>query len=199
MLYTVCITKLIYGILLHTTTIFRGKLLIGENTNTLNGRLRRLLLEYLKDSNRSDKQLAKVLGVSQSTVSRLKTKLITDGFIRHFSAIPDFAKMGYNILAFSFVKFEMDQVIEIEEGAKYWAQNNPKIIFTAMAEGMGMGAITVSLHKDYASYKKFFAKSRMSGKGKLMAYVKFILLDLKGDVTNLFASSVWQENRKPNG
>jgi len=67
-----------------------------------------LLLEYLKDSDRSDREIAKVLGVSQPTVSRLKSKLVKEGLIRHFSAIPDFAKMGYEIMAFSFVKFNMD-------------------------------------------------------------------------------------------
>jgi len=57
--------------------------------------LTRLLLEYLKDSNRTDKQMAKILGVSQPTVSRMKSKLLEEGLVRHFSAIPDFAEMGY--------------------------------------------------------------------------------------------------------
>lgn len=128
---------------------------MGKNPDAKKAKLKRLLLEYLKDSNRSDKQVAKVLGISQSTVSMMKNRLLEKGLVRHFSAIPDFAKMGYEIMAFSFVKFNMEQVTEIEEKTKEWAQNHPEIIFSSRAEGMGMDAITVSLHKNYAEYTKF--------------------------------------------
>ncbi len=60
-----------------------------------------LLLELLKNSNRSDRELAKVLGVSQPTVSRIKKQLVTEGTVKEFSVIPDFAKMGYRIMAVS--------------------------------------------------------------------------------------------------
>ena len=50
--------------------------------------LQRLLLEYLKDSNRSDRQVAKELGVSQPTVSRLKAKLLKEGFVT-LDELPD--------------------------------------------------------------------------------------------------------------
>ena len=139
---------------------FGNVLLMGKNPDGLNGRLFRLLLEYLRDSNRSDKQIAKVLGVSQPTISRMKRKLVEDGLVEHFSVIPNFSKMGYEIMAFSFVKFNMNQVMEIEENAKDWAQSHPEIIFTSRAEDMGMDAVTVSLHKDYAAYKDFLAEKQ---------------------------------------
>jgi len=40
-------------------------------------RMLRLLLELLKDSKRSDRELAKVLGVSQPTVSRTRSRLVS--------------------------------------------------------------------------------------------------------------------------
>ena len=52
-----------------------------------------LLLELLKNSNRSDRELAKVLGVSQPTVSRIKKQLVTEGTMKEFSVIPDFVKL----------------------------------------------------------------------------------------------------------
>jgi predicted XRE-type DNA-binding protein len=35
-------------------------------------RMMRILLEYLKDSKRSDRELAKIVGVSQPTITRMR-------------------------------------------------------------------------------------------------------------------------------
>ena len=155
---------------------------MGKRSGVKEGKLMSLLLEYLKDSNRSDRQIAKVLGVSQPTVSRMKSRLLEEGLVRHFSAIPDFAKMGYEIMAFSFVKFNMEQVMEIEEKTKEWMQSHPEIIFSSRAEGMGMDAVTVSLHKNYAEYTNFIMENKEKW-GKFMAEVHYILVDVGGDVT----------------
>ena len=55
-----------------------------------------LLLELLKDSKRSDREIAKVLGVSQPTVSRMRWRLEEEGWIKDFTVIPDFVKMGFS-------------------------------------------------------------------------------------------------------
>jgi DNA-binding Lrp family transcriptional regulator len=106
---------------------------MGKRSGIKEGKLMSLLLGYLKDSNRSDRQIAKVLGVSQPTVSRMRSRLLEEGLVRNFSAIPDFAKIGYEIMAFSFVKFNMEQVTEIEEKTKEWMQSHPEIIFSSRA------------------------------------------------------------------
>ena len=84
----------------------------------MNSKLYCLLLEYLKDSSRSDRELAKILGVSQPTISRMRAKLLKDGIIDHFSAIPDLTKIGYEILAISFVKFNVSNIENMEQGTK---------------------------------------------------------------------------------
>jgi len=145
-------------------------------------KLMSLLLEYLEDSNRTDRQMAKILGVSQPTVSRMRNRLLKEGLVKHFSAVPDFAKLGYEIMAFSFVKFNMEQVMEIEEKAKEWAQRHPEIIFSSRAEGMGMDAITVSLHKNYAEFTNFLIENKNKWK-KFVAEAHYILVDLGGNVT----------------
>jgi DNA-binding Lrp family transcriptional regulator len=154
---------------------------MGKNPDAKKAKLKRLLLEYLKDSNRSDKQVAKVLGISQTTVSTMKNRLLEEGLVRHFSAIPDFAKMGYEIMAFSFVKFNMEQVTEIEEKTKEWAQSHPEIIFSSRAEGMGIDAVTVSLHKNYAEYTNFLLENKNKWR-KFMAEAHYVLVDLGGAV-----------------
>jgi DNA-binding Lrp family transcriptional regulator len=164
--------------------------IMGRKLGGTKKMLVQLLLEYLKDSDRSDSKVAKELGVSQATVSRLKSKLLKEGYISHFSAIPDLSKMGYEILAFSIVKFNMDKVMEnfpkIEKIAKSWAKNHPEILFDALAEGMGMDAINISVHKNYADYKAFLADNKRTW-GDLLSEVHFILVDLNGPIAKHFS------------
>ncbi|MGD9130955.1 MAG: Lrp/AsnC family transcriptional regulator [Candidatus Bathyarchaeota archaeon] len=155
---------------------------MGKRSGVNKIKLTSLLLEYLKDSSRTDRQMAKILGVSQPTISRMRNRLLQEGLVRHFSAIPDFAKLGYEIMVFSFVKFDMERVMEIEEKAREWAQSYPEIIFSSRAEGMGMDTVTVSLHKNYAEFMNFLMENKNRGR-HFMAEVNYILVDLGGNVT----------------
>jgi len=166
-----------------------GELLMGKRSDVKKTKLNRLLLEYLKDSNRSDRQIAKALSLSQPTVSRMRNRLLEEGLVKHFSAIPDLAKMGYEIMAFSFIKFNSEEVVkfdrenamQVKGRAQDWAQCNPCVIFDSRVEGMGVGAINISLHKDYAAYQNFLADSKKEW-GNLSAEVRCILVDLVGGV-----------------
>ncbi|MDH5664027.1 MAG: winged helix-turn-helix transcriptional regulator, partial [Candidatus Bathyarchaeota archaeon] len=60
-------------------------------------RMMNLLLELLKNSKRSDREIAKVVGVSQPTITRMRQRLVREGAIKHFTVIPDLVKMGYEI------------------------------------------------------------------------------------------------------
>jgi DNA-binding Lrp family transcriptional regulator len=145
---------------------------MGKRSDEKKAKLMLLLLqEYLKDSNRSDKKIAKALGVSQPTISKMKNRLLDEGLVSHFSAIPDFTKIGYEIMAFSFIKFNsegisdfsMKYVTKIKKRAIAWAESNPCIIFDAMVAGMGIDAINISLHKDHVTYQEFLRDSKKSG------------------------------------
>ena len=120
--------------------------------------MRKLLSELLKDSKRSDRELAKVLGVSQTTVSRMKQRLLKEGIVKEFSVIPDFAKMGYEIMAFSCAKFRTEKMSELREKARKWMYEHPNIIFNSRAKGMGKHAIMITLHKSYTDYDEFIEK-----------------------------------------
>ena len=85
--------------------------------------------------------------------------------------------------------------MEIEGKAKEWAQSNPEIIFTSRAEGMGMDAVTVSLHKNYADYRNFLIENKKEWRD-LLAEVHFILVDLGGDVTKPFSFKCLAEKQE---
>jgi len=59
----------------------------------------RMVAELMKNSRRSDRELARVIGVSQPTVTRIRTKLEKSGVIREYTMIPDFTRLGYSIMA----------------------------------------------------------------------------------------------------
>jgi len=66
-------------------------------------RMMELLRELLKNSKRSDRDLARILGLSQPTVTRTRRKLERTGYVLEYTVIPDFTKLGYEIMAFTFM------------------------------------------------------------------------------------------------
>ena len=147
-------------------------------------RMLSLLLELLKDSKRSDRELAKVLGVSQPTVSRMRSRLVKEGVIREFTVIPEFVKMGYEIMAISCVKTKV--TIGLEEKAEKWMRKYPNIIFVARAEGMGKNGVMISLHKNYTDYSNFITEHLQYWKDDLEGYDS-MLVSLKGRIVKPFS------------
>jgi len=127
-------------------------------------RMMSLLLELLKDSKRSDRELAKVLNVSQPTVSRMRSRLVKEGIIRDFTVIPDFTKMGYEILAITFIKamgiFSSKEYSDIRKQGLEWLAKQPNIIMGGACEGMGMNSFIISVHKSYSDHSEFMLKLR---------------------------------------
>ena len=61
-----------------------------------------ILKELIRNSRRSDRELAKAIGASQPTVTRNR-RLLAD-YIRSYTIVPEFGKIGYEIMAFTFAK-----------------------------------------------------------------------------------------------
>ena len=114
---------------------------------------KKLLRELLKNSKRSDRDLAKVLDVSQPTITRTRHKLERNGMIQDYTIIPNFRQMGFEILALTFVKMRPEILTpETMKEARKYAQKFPNAIFASTGEGLGMTGVIISLHKDYTDY-----------------------------------------------
>ena len=114
---------------------------------------RQLLRELLKNSTRSDRELAKVLKVSQPTITRTRRKLEREGIIQDYTIIPNFRKMGFEILALTFVKMRPEILTpETMREARKYAAKFPNAIFASTGEGLGMTGVIISLHKNYTEY-----------------------------------------------
>jgi len=141
-------------------------------------RMMSLLSELLKDSKRSDRELAKVLGVSQPTVTRMRQRLVKEGVIKEFTVIPDFVKMGYEIMAISCVK-KKTPIAEYSEEALKWWEKYPNVIFAAAAEGMGKNGVIISLHKSFTDYSRFVSEQLLHWKDEMTDH-DTIFISLKG-------------------
>jgi len=120
----------------------------------------KLLSELMKSSRKSDRELAKAIRCSQPTVTRMRNKLEKEGYIKEYTVIPDFAKIGYHLMAVTLATINASgdekHVLEIGKMArKVFQESAPlEIIFSARGMGLGYQGIIISLHKDYASYLK---------------------------------------------
>lgn len=119
----------------------------------------RLISALMENSHRSDRELAKALHVSQPTVSRLRTKLEKRGVIKEYTMIPDFAKLGYQIMGVSFYgrgePSKKEEKEELVEAAKEFESKNPHASLMAVnGIGLGKSRMFITFYKDYSAYTK---------------------------------------------
>ncbi len=141
--------------------------------------MRKLLLEFLKDSKRSDREISRILGVSQPTVTRTRKRLVKTGMIREFTVMPDFAKMGYEIMAITSFKLKMEK--DSEERITKWAKARPDIIFGAKALGNGKNRVLISIHRSYTDFSKFITGLRLDWGHSLKEY-SLLLISLEDSI-----------------
>jgi len=121
-----------------------------------------LLWELMKNSRRSDRQLAKSMGVSQPTISRRRT-LIEKSLIAGYTAIPKWEEIGFELVAFTFVKHKIKYAKPEVMAAAFkkveeWMMKQPNVILAIDGQGMGWDGICVSFHKSYSDFAEFVRK-----------------------------------------
>jgi DNA-binding Lrp family transcriptional regulator len=112
----------------------------------------------MKDGRKSDRELAKAIGVSQPTVTRTRSRLQKEGIIKEYTIIPDFRKLGLEIMAVTFVKFDETLIPEIIDkvtkvGLELEKSPTPTIMILG-GLGLGYDGMFISFHEDYASFLK---------------------------------------------
>jgi DNA-binding Lrp family transcriptional regulator len=141
-------------------------------------KLLRLLKEMLRNSKRSDREIARSLRVSQPTVTRTRARLEKE-YIETYTVIPDFAKLGYQILALTFMKMKSypsaEEAERIMQRAKEWANKHPNVIFAADGEGFGKDIVMVSFHKDYPLYSDFMRTLAMDWGDTISEFGSFLV------------------------
>lgn len=144
-----------------------------------------LLFELMKDSHRSDRQLAKALGISQPTVTRRRA-MLEDNIIDGYTVVPKFGEIGFELTAFTFLKTKLNhlQGQEKEEATKKlrdWYMKQPNVILVKEGQGMGWDTICVSLHENYTDFAKF-KRTQESELSDLIVESQSFQADLKSEL-----------------
>lgn len=146
----------------------------------------RLISELMKNSRKSDRELSKAIGVSQPTVTRIRHKLEQKGYIQEYTMIPDFSKLGYEMMVLTFVVFkkEMDveKVKELRRRAKAgYSELGHRLSVVMFEKGIGLGytGVLVSFHENYSSYLEFSNQLRQLG---VLESIQSFLINLSDDI-----------------
>ncbi len=141
--------------------------------------LDRLLFALIKNSKRSDRDLAKTLRVSQPTITRLRKALEKDAILQ-YTLIPKEDYLGFDIIALIFIRTK-EQVQPFWECKSKWVQENPNVMFCSTGQGMESDAVMITVHKDYADFVKFYHKLRKDC-GDCCEEIQEFIISLKGSV-----------------
>jgi DNA-binding Lrp family transcriptional regulator len=137
---------------------------------------KKLVLELLKNSKRSDRELAKILKVSQPTITRTRHKLEKSGVIQEYTIIPDFRKLGFELMALTFFKMSPEFFSpEFLEKARKGADKVPDAILISTGEGMRMTGVIISFHMNMTDYHRHLNMLRLDYKEVLEGVQSFVM------------------------
>lgn len=126
----------------------------------------KLIAELMKNSRRSDRELAHALKISQPTVSRTRIRLEKEGYIREYTIVPAFEKLGFQVASVILIKLRQRLSAEEVEKArqislKDMAEKAPEeiVLFT---RGMGDGytGVLVAFHRNYSGFTQLLNRIR---------------------------------------
>jgi DNA-binding Lrp family transcriptional regulator len=126
----------------------------------------RLICALMKNGRRSDRELAREVEVSQPTVSRTRTRLEKEGIIKEYTMIPDFTKLGFEIMAITFVRFARELSREEYDKFRNYCKgleekkDKEAILMAVNGIGLGYDRVFISFHKNYSSYVKVVTEVR---------------------------------------
>ena len=135
-------------------------------------RMLKLLFELMKNAKRSDREIAKIIGVSQPTITRMRQRLEKTAIV-DYTVIPDWTELGFEIMAMTLVKAKGQP--EATANAKKWVMNNPNVVFAAGGEGMGMDYALLSFHNNYSDYSNFIDNLKTAWAANLQDLQSFLM------------------------
>jgi DNA-binding Lrp family transcriptional regulator len=145
----------------------------------------------MKNSRLSDRELAKKVGCSPPTVTRIRQKFEQDGVIKEYTIIPDFNKLGLGLMALTFSRFASPlEEKKRKEVKKYYRDKSEEerakgkeasqqIVMQELGRGLGYSGVTISFHKDYESFVEFIKQAELNAHVELKSCKKpFPILEI---------------------
>lgn len=109
----------------------------------------KVLKALLEHPRTSDRKIANMLRISQPTVTRIRSRLVSGGVLT-FSSYPNLAALGYQSILFT-------EIFEDGEDKALRSQlvKDNSVVFVAKQLNI---LFTISIHRTHASYKRFNSK-----------------------------------------
>ena len=111
----------------------------------------------MKNSRRSDREIAHAVGISQPTVGRIIKKLEKEGVIKEYTMIPDFTRLGYTIMGATLLEIQSplgkEKLREVRKVTTKMEDSNPHSVLMAVT-GLGIhkNRLFISFYEDYSDY-----------------------------------------------
>lgn len=158
-----------------------------------------IISELIRNSRLSDRQVAKKLGTSQPTVTRRRTALEKEGLL-DYTAVPDLRKLGFEILAFTFGKWNYQKYPDTHvEEMKDFVTSHPGTLFMSPGSGLGWDRVCVSVHKDYSDYSKVMQDFKAEWGQYCESFSSFIVSlqsdDVLRNLTFKYLGKLFKENQ----
>ena len=137
-------------------------------------KMKKLLYELMKNSRRSDRELAKVVNVSQPTITRARKEFENLGFIKEYTIIPEFTMIGFEIMAFTSMNINSSN----ESGRKItdYVENSPEILYGAPGTGMGdKNYFMASLHSNFTEFNEFISRFKEKWATNILSIETFLV------------------------
>jgi DNA-binding Lrp family transcriptional regulator len=155
--------------------------------------VKELLIELMKNSKESDRKIARKLRVSQPTITRTRNKIEREGLIRNYSIIPNWSKLGCELMVLTFVKMRPEVVSdELFKKLKEYASTFQNVIFASRGHGLGMTGAILSIHKDYRDYALKLGNFRNDWAQYLEDIQSFLMVTDEGVIKELSFTSLGQ-------
>jgi len=140
----------------------------------------KLVCELIRNTRKSDRELAKLIGVSQPTVSRIRARLEKEGVIS-YTGVPDLRKLGFQIIAVTFGNSRSGHHSEaIAAKTKAFVDDHANLIFVSSGRGFNSDRIVISVHKSYSDYAEYVRQIRAEWEG-FMNMTDSFLISLNSD------------------
>lgn len=140
----------------------------------------RLICALIRDSRRTDKDLAQIVDVSQPTISRIRQRLEKQGYI-DYAGVPNLQKLGFEIVAMTFGNWKYQQYPDTRVAtAKEFTKKHPNLIFLSSGRGLDSDRVAITVHTDYTDYSKFLTEVRAEW-GEFMDITGSFLISLSTD------------------
>jgi DNA-binding Lrp family transcriptional regulator len=135
-----------------------------------------LITELMKNSRRSDRELGRAMNISQPTVTRIRRKLEREGVIKEYTMVPDFRKLGYNLMAIVFFKLartlSTEELKALHDASRKIEQENPRAyLFVMNGFGLEKHVAMVAYFNDYSEYSEYIQNFKSAAQFHLKPFV----------------------------